>query len=267
MLELALETLPGNLMGFLLGYARPLTFFFFVPFMAGEVVPSQLRISLAFLLSLFVAPLFVDLTPPQAGAELALWLACVIAKELLAGFILAYTAGIIFWAMLSVGFIMDNQRGAGMAQAADPVSGESASLFGAFLHQIALYIFFSSGAFLHMLSFLLASYVACPPGFTLGAESASFVPLFLLGEFARLMIMTVVFSAPIMLICLLSDISLGIINRFAPQLNVFFLSMPIKSALGLFMILLYLGTLLPLVSQELFLIGGRMESFLRGLTL
>jgi type III secretion protein T len=58
-------------------------------------------------------------------------------------------------------------------------------------------------------------------------------------------------------------VSLGIINRFAPQLNVFFLSMPIKSALGLLMILLYLRTLLPLITRELFAINGQAEAFLR----
>jgi type III secretion protein T len=109
--------------------------------------------------------------------------------------------------------------------------------------------------------FLLASYTACPPGFDLGAGAREGIPFFLLGQFSRLMIMTMVFSAPIILICLLSDVSLGIVNRFAPQLNVFFLSMPIKSALGLFMILLYLGELMPLVARELFSIGMHMDAF------
>jgi type III secretion protein T len=74
------------------------------------------------------------------------------------------------------------------------------------------------------------------------------------------MVMAVLFSAPIMLVCLLSDVCLGIINRISPQLNVFFLSMPIKSALGLLMIMLYMGTLMPLIGQELFSASGHFAS-------
>ncbi|MDR2488941.1 MAG: type III secretion system export apparatus subunit SctT [Desulfovibrio sp.] len=254
------HSLPEQGLIFFTGCVRPLTFFFLVPFLGGDAVPGQLRVSLAFLLALFAYPLFAGLSPPDSGTALALWLLCVLGKEILAGFMQAYAASVVFWAMLSAGFIMDNQRGAGMAQATDPASGESSSLFGGFLHEIAIYILFSSGAFLHILLFLLAGYAVCPPGFEMGAEARNVLPFFLMGQFSRLMVMSVLFAAPIMLICLLSDLSLGLVNRFAPQLNVFFLSMPIKSALGLFMILLYLGTLLPLVTRELFSIGGHMDA-------
>ena len=259
MLELFSEILTRQGLLLFIGCVRLLIFFLLVPFLSGEAVPSQLRFSLSVLIAFFAYPAFADLHPPS-GAQFFLWLSAILAKEMLVGFLLAYTASVVFWAMLSVGFIMDNQRGAGMAQVTDPASGESTSLFGSFLHQTTVYIFFSSGAFLQMLLLLLSSYGVCPPGFEAGAGVREGVPAFILGQFSRLMVLSVVFSAPIMLICLLSDVSLGIINRFAPQLNVFFLSMPIKSALGLFMTMLYLGTLLPLVGRELFSLGGYLES-------
>ena len=260
-----LETISSGLMEhggvFFIGSIRPIVFFTFAPFLAGHSVPGQLRFSLGMLIALFAFPAFGGLRPPVGETEFFLWTLCVLGKEVLSGFILAYSAGIVFWAMLSVGFIMDNQRGAGMAQAEDPISGESSSPMGGFLNQIATYIFFSSGAFAQVIVFLLASYTTCPPGFDLGTGAREGIPFFLLGQFSRLMVMAIVFSAPIVLICLLSDISLGIVNRFAPQLNVFFLSMPIKSALGLFMIMLYLGELMPLVTRELFSIGMYMDAF------
>lgn len=260
MLELFREILTEQGVIFFIGSIRLLTFFSLISFMSGAVVPGQLRFSLATLLAFFVYPAFAGLQAPEPGAQFFLWLLCVLVKELLVGFLLAYTANVVFWAMLSVGFVMDNQRGAGMAQATDPASGESTSLFGGFLHQATIYIFFSSGAFLQMLLLLLFSYGVCPPDFELASGAREGIPVFLLGQFFRLMVMIVVFAAPIMLICLLSDVSLGIVNRFSPQLNVFFLSMPIKSALGLLMIMLYMGTLLPLVGRELFSLNGHLES-------
>ncbi|MDR2891979.1 MAG: flagellar biosynthetic protein FliR, partial [Deltaproteobacteria bacterium] len=221
MLELFSGIFNGQAAYFFIGCVRLLIFFGLVPFFSGQAVPAQLRFSLSVLLALFVYPAFAGLNAPEAGMPFFLWLACTLGKEMLVGFLLAYTASVVFWAMLSVGFIIDNQRGAGMAQATDPASGEATSLFGSFLHQSAIYIFFSSGAFLQMLLLLLASYGVCPPGFELPAGSREAIPLFLLGQFSRLMVMAVLFSAPIMLVCLLSDVCLGIINRISPQLNVF----------------------------------------------
>ncbi|MDR2051040.1 MAG: type III secretion system export apparatus subunit SctT [Deltaproteobacteria bacterium] len=250
------------------GYIRLLTFFFFVPFMGGEAVPGQARIAMSFMLSLFVYPTVAGLTPPGGGsAVLLVWLLFLIGKELLVGLILGYAASLIFWVMLSTGFILDNQRGAGMGQVTDPASGESTSLFGGFLHEISIYLFFSTGAFIQVIVLLLASYEICPPGFAGAPLVVEGIPLFLMKQFSSLMVMVLIFASPIVLVCLLSDISLGIINRFAPQLNVFFLSMPIKSALGLGVIMLYVGTLLPLINRELFLIPGRAGLFWRALGL
>ncbi|MCL2029280.1 MAG: type III secretion system export apparatus subunit SctT [Deltaproteobacteria bacterium] len=257
MLELLSEIPGGRGVVFFLGCVRLLVFFSMVSFLSGEAVPRQLRFSLSVLSAFFVYPVFAGLSPPQSGSFI--WILGVLVKEVLIGFLLAYTASVVFWAMLSVGFIMDNQRGAGMAPANDPATGESTSLFGGFLHQAAIYILFSSGAFLQMLLLLLSSYGVCPPGFEAPDGIRGGIPLFLLGQFSRLMTMTVLFAAPVMLVCLLTDVSLGIVNRISPQLNVFFLSMPIKSALGLFMIMLYMGVLLPLVGRELFSFGGHME--------
>nr|MCR4575011.1 flagellar biosynthetic protein FliR [Lentisphaeria bacterium] len=41
-----------------------------------------------------------------------------------------------------------------------------------------------------------------------------------------------------------------LVNRTAPQLNVFFLSMPIKSALGIFMLIIYLQYLLRIMVYD-----------------
>ena len=38
----------------------------------------------------------------------------------------------------------------------------------------------------------------------------------------------------------LATLGLGLVNRTAPQLNVFFLSMPVKSALGIALLVIYL---------------------------
>jgi type III secretion protein T len=51
-------------------------------------------------------------------------------------------------------------------------------------------------------------------------------------------------SAPAIIAMFLAELGLALVSRFAPQLQVFFLAMPIKSALALFVLVMYMGTLL-----------------------
>lgn len=250
--------LPVQIMLLLAASMRILTFFFLVPFLGGETVPGQARLAVSVAVAFMAWPTFTHLTP---GEPMGLWFLALSFKEVFIGIVIGYTVSILFWAMLSTGFLADNQRGASMGQSADPISGEDTSLLGAFMHQLCVYLLFSTGAFAHMLAMLLASYAVCPPGFTFAPAAAAGIPLYMMDQFMRLMVMALLFAAPILLVCLFTDISLGIVNRFAPQLNVFFLSMPIKSALGLAMIVLYMGTILPLLTRELFGAGNSLNQF------
>ncbi|HVF55381.1 MAG TPA: flagellar biosynthetic protein FliR [Pyrinomonadaceae bacterium] len=47
-------------------------------------------------------------------------------------------------------------------------------------------------------------------------------------------------AAPVMIALLLTDLFFGIVNRVAPQINVFFLSLPVKMAVGLAVVLIAL---------------------------
>ena len=58
-------------------------------------------------------------------------------------------------------------------------------------------------------------------------------------------------SGPIVVACLLVDISLGLINRFAQQLNAYVLAMPIKSGLASFLLYFYLAYIL-LHAQDIY---------------
>ena len=58
---------------------------------------------------------------------------------------------------------------------------------------------------------------------------------------------TVIIAAPVIIIMFLATIGLGLVNRTAPQLNVFFLSMPVKSALGIAMLIIYIPFILDML--------------------
>ena len=73
-----------------------------------------------------------------------------------------------------------------------------------------------------------------------GEGAVADAPGQLLGTLDGMLQVTVVMAAPVIILMFLATIGLGFVNRTAPQLNVFFLSMPVKSALGVWMLMLYL---------------------------
>ena len=60
----------------------------------------------------------------------------------------------------------------------------------------------------------------------------------------RLLLASLLLAAPVLLAMFLAELGLALVSRFAPQLQVFFLAMPIKSALGIFVLILYASTLM-----------------------
>jgi type III secretion protein T len=244
-----------HLLAVLLGLPRLLMIIQTAPFMGGTMVTGQIRIAVALACYVFIHPLlFAQVAVPDVLSAAVLgYFAAIILKECLLGFLIAFLAGMLFWAVQCAGFFIDNQRGASMASAHDPTSGEETSPLGSLLFQCAVYLFFSGGAFVVFLGLVFAGYELWPV--TAFFPTAVFqnmdVPLFFAGCVVRLMTVMALLAAPIVAACLLTDMALGLINRFASQLNVYVLGMPIKSAIAAFLLCLSLGLLLGHI-QDLF---------------
>ena len=179
--------------------------------------------------------------------ELSLGLVCLVAaKEALVGFLIGFFASIPLWVAVNVGNFIDNPRGATLGEVYSPLSGAQVSTTGIFFTQIVSTIFFVGGAVLVFLAAVYGSYRIVPmfggwPGLRADA------PVFALDTLDGMMRATVVISAPVIILMFLATIGLGFVNRTAPQLNVFFLSMPIKSALGVAMLVVYLRYILDML--------------------
>jgi type III secretion protein T len=72
-------------------------------------------------------------------------------------------------------------------------------------------------------------------------------PTLVLSSFDEMMRTTVIIATPVIMVMFLATLGLGLVNRTAPQLNVFFLSMPVKSALGIALLVIYLPFILDML--------------------
>lgn len=160
-------------------------------------------------------------------------------REALLGALIGFVAAIPFWVAQIIGSYLDNQRGSTMGEVFSPLSGTQDSTLAILFSQLVTTLFFCCGGLLVFLGAVYASYEFWP---VFGAWSGftDVFPLEILGHGDAMLALATVITAPIIIVMFLATIGLGFVNRTAPQLNVFFLSMPIKSALGLFMLVIYL---------------------------
>lgn len=220
------------------------------PFFGASVVTGRLRTIMALAVYLPIHPLVAEGLPaglalsPDMAAGVAGGMILIILKEVLVGLMLGFLAGIPFWAVQSAGFLVDNQRGASMAELAEILGGEQNSPTGNMLFQCMIYLLYSTGAFLAIVGAVHASYEAWPAERLLPSVLPQAAALAFAGRVAWLVGHMLLLAGPIVAACLLTDLSLGLVSRFAQQLNVYVLAMPIKSGLASFLLCFYLGLLL-----------------------
>ncbi|MDK1389345.1 type III secretion system export apparatus subunit SctT [Sinorhizobium sp. 7-81] len=164
-------------------------------------------------------------------------------KELVVGLLLGMPVATIVWGVEAAGTFIDNQRGATMASLLNRATGNQASPLGALLAQLYVTWLFVTGGFSTVIAILYGSYDIWP----LWRFQPAFGPAFVT-EILRLadvvMLLTLLLAGPAIVAMFLSELGLALISRFAPQLQVFFLAMPVKSAVGLFLLILSLTNVL-----------------------
>lgn len=211
--------------------------FMICPALSDSMIPGVARRAAIFGFAWIAIPYIHAGMPP---GEPNMWMfAMVAAKEALIGFLLGFFAAIPFWVAENVGNFIDNQRGATMGEVYSPLNGSQVSTTGIFFTQIVSTVFFVGGAIFLFLGALYKSYDIWPV-FSEGVSFVSDAPMTILATVDDMVRTTVVISAPAIIVMFLATIGLGLVNRTAPQLNVFFLSMPVKSALGIALLIVYL---------------------------
>ncbi|MDR3077416.1 MAG: type III secretion system export apparatus subunit SctT [Planctomycetota bacterium] len=233
-----------------LAMARLVPVFQIVPFLGGRHLTGLVRNSLAFALAMFLSPWLARLAPAEPLDSVAAL--PLIAKEAILGVIFGFLSSLAFQAASGIGFLVDNQRGLSMSQTQDPLSGEDTSPLGSLAIQTLIMVFIATGGLALFFQALLTTYAFWSPFDFWPDWSATPLYDLLLGHFSWYLATTFALAAPMLLICFLVDFGMGLMNRFASQLNVFFLAMPVKSALSLALLLVYWGVMFRHLTGEIF---------------
>ncbi len=238
------DFIASSLMLFLLCMVRPLAAFRTAPLLGASIIPPQTLTAIGMALSFLIYPIAAATAPAEVRVSWLLLL--VVVKELLIGLVIGFLLGVLFWAAESLGALIDNQRGASMAVGSDPLSGGQMTPYASLFFQSVAMLFFQSGAFVSFIGMLLESFAVWPLFSPVPGLTGQGLYNLMLMQADLVLRLAVTLGAPVLALCFLTDFCLGLINRFAQQLNVFVLSMPIKSGVVLFVLVVYVSTLLSL---------------------
>ncbi len=224
----------GLLTLFFLGLIRIAPIVSLAPFLGGKL-PAPVKIGLAISLAFVLLPQIIQNTETSLSFDMR-YVGYSI-KEFLIGFIIAFLASIPFYIAQSSGTLIDFMRGSSSLQVTEPFMQTQTSSLGSLFNYIAIVLFFQIGGLFVFLEGLAYSFQLLPVDHLL-KESFFFslsTPFWkiILGLLTRVTAISIQLAAPSIVAVLMAEMFLGIANRLAPQVQIVFLGMSLKSLLGL----------------------------------
>jgi type III secretion protein T len=220
--------------------------FLLLPMFTQEAIPPLVRNSL--FLGLAVITLTLQPSASPASLDAARWL-MLFAKEAFIGIAIGIFASSLLWAIESAGQLIDAKAGTSLGALIDPMNGQQTSNSGLFLARLGTFVFMASGGFMFLVGVLLESYALWPvmtPMPELRPDAASGFEQAL----GRMMLLMLLIAAPVLLVLYIIDAALGLVNRYAPAVNLLTIAPPLKSLIATVVLMILLGSFIDLLVQE-----------------
>jgi flagellar biosynthetic protein FliR len=231
--------LPATAAAFLLIFARIGTMLMFMPGLGEQSFPSRMRLSIALALTLLLLPLHRDAY--QIDLQALTPLITMLGEELLIGGLLGLTARLTLSALQVTGAVVAQQLGLGFVTSVDPTQGEQGVIIGNFLTMLGVMLVFATDLHYLVIAALDDSYSLFRPGVVpLTGDMAAHITNLVGGAFR----IGVQISAPFLVFGLIFNLGLGILARMMPQMQVFFVGLPLSILGGLLLLIVVIGAMM-----------------------
>ncbi|PMP65332.1 MAG: hypothetical protein C0190_06890 [Thermodesulfobacterium geofontis] len=235
------EILEKNLYNFFFVFYRTLLLFLLFPLFGGTFFPAKLKIIISLVFALILTPVLTFKLPPLTDVN--------VVKFLVSDFIFIFLISLIFRIILAGiqlgGELVGIQMGFGISQTMDPISGFSMPVISQFVYIIFLLLFFSFNFHHQLIYFLYESFQKIPPGsFLLKKE----IGIFIIKKSKLIFELSIKFLAPLLVFMMLIYVSLAIIGRLIPQINIIFVAFPLITGLGI----LFFGLMLAILPRIMY---------------
>ena len=220
------QLLAGDLFAMLLVFARVGSAVMLLPGFGELFVPPRVRLLLAGAIAFVIAPAVSGRLPPLPDAPLELFL--VFGGEIAVGLFLGTLARIMLAALHVAGGIVGMQSSLSAATMFDPASSGQNALHSGFFYVLGILAVFAADLHHLMLMAVAQSYSLFAPGQALAT-----------GDFSELGVRYVSLSfalamqiaAPYVVVGTVFYVGLGLISRLMPQVQVFFVALPLQIVL------------------------------------
>lgn len=238
-MRLDVSVLPALAAAFMLVFARIGAMVMLLPGLGETNIPVRVKLSIALLLTLIILPLHraayhIDMSSLSGLLVLML-------HEIVIGVILGATARVTFSALQVAGSVIAQQMGLGFVTSVDPTQGQQGVLVGNFLTMLGITMLFATDSHYLVIAALSDSYRIFSPGETMmSGDVASLATQ----AFAAAFKIGLQLSAPFLVFGLVFNIGLGVLARLMPQMQVYFVGVPLSIFAGFFILALVLTAMM-----------------------
>jgi flagellar biosynthetic protein FliR len=198
------------------------------PVFSSRVIPVRVKAGLIIVISFVALPGVAELGGTVPDGILPFLMLAV--KEAIIGFAFGLIAQFLFAAIQTAGAFIDTSAGFAIGQTLDPTSGVTISVLGRWYNLIAISCFIALGGAQLLVAGIVRSFALAPP---LAQLNMSVAVEGVLARADDILLVAVMVAAPIIAALIITDVTLGIISRAVPQMNVFLVGMPLKIIVAL----------------------------------
>ncbi len=230
---------PALIFAYMLVFCRIGAIFMLLPGFGEVYVSPKTRLSFALLVSLIILPLVESTLPPLQQNPVAM--ALLDSKGVVVGLFIGAFTRIILACLEVAGMIISSQMGVSAAMMFNPVMGTQGSLISVFLTLAGLQVMFLTDA--HHLFFqgMVSIYSIFPPTEALPTEDFLAV---ISRAVAQSFFVGLQMSAPFLVLGVIFFVGMGLLSRLMPQMQVFFIALPLQIILGLLLLAGCIGAIL-----------------------
>ena len=229
--------------GFFFPFFRILAMVTSAPVLGAHGSPMRVKIGFAFILTMLIAPTLKSIPQIDPGSAMGLM---ILAQQIVIGLSMGMVMRIVFSAVEMAGNLAGLQMGLGFATFFDPQNSSQTPVVGSFLGMLAILVFLSLNGHQLMIEVLAQSFHELP----ILAKPHSAAGWKTLASWGReIFLGGVLLALPVIAALLISNISIGVMTRAAPQLNIFAVGFPITLLTGFIVLALSLPYFVPLLER------------------
>ena len=242
---------------FFLAFTRIMAIIIHVPVFGGQSIPNQVRIGLGLALALVLIP-WQPLNPDVAAIGFFAF-GMGIAKEILIGTLVGFAADLTFGAIQIAGTAMGMGSGFESGRIFNPALGDAGSAFDQIFVILMMMFFLIIDGHHIVLIAIQKTFTAIPINGPLPLNGSDTLAL----TTAQLIATGIHLALPVMAALILTDLTLGLLARVTPQVQVYFLGLPVKVTVALMSMSMLLSVLFPFLRNMFRIMGENMLLFLQ----